>query len=197
MFRNPRQHHRLIGGCDRITIGSREQRGFFVGDIVERAETFAVLEIDVKDHRDVGLDDLRELRNFAARVGAAFEDGRAMLAGECENSHRHADQIVQIAWCRERGSEHRANDGSGEFLGGGLADCAADCDERKRARCTRPHEMTLREQAKRGESIVNLDAIESRMTPASLDDRGYRATRGGLWQIVVAVDAVATKRDEY
>ena len=30
-------------------------------------------------------------------------------------------------------------------------------------------------------------AGESRMTPASLDDSGYGATRCGLWQIVVAV----------
>jgi hypothetical protein len=87
-----------------------------------------VFEIDVEDHRDVGRDDSRELRNFAAGVGAAFEDSRAMLAGQRENRHRDADQIVEIARGRERGTEYRANDGGGEFLSGGLADGAADCD---------------------------------------------------------------------
>ena len=143
MFRNSRQHHRLVGRCDRIVRGSREQRGFFVGDIVERAETFAMFEIDVEDHRDVGLDDLRELRNFAARVGAAFEHGRAMLAGECENRHRHADQIVEIAGRRERRSEDARDDGGGQFLGGGLADRAADRDQRKCASCASPHEVAI------------------------------------------------------
>ena len=56
--------------------------------------------------------------------------------------------------------------------------------------------MAAREPAERGESIVNLDAIESGMTAASLDDRGYRATRGGLWQIVMAVGRCASQRDE-
>src|ERR1035437_7822944 len=96
MFRNPRQHHRFVCRCDRIAPGSREQRGFLVGDIVERAETFAVLEIDVEDHCDVWLDDSRQFWNLAARVGAAFQYGRSMLAGECENRHRYADQIIEI-----------------------------------------------------------------------------------------------------
>ena len=97
MFRNPRQHHRFVCRCDRIAPGSREQGGFLVGDILERAETLAVLEVDVEDHCDVWLDDLRQFWNLAAGVGAAFEDGRAMLAGKRENRHRYADQIVQIA----------------------------------------------------------------------------------------------------
>ena len=80
MFGNSRQDERLVGRRDRIAARRREQRRFFIGDIVERAEAFAMFEIDVEDHRDVRLDDLRELRNFAARVGTAFEDGRAMLA---------------------------------------------------------------------------------------------------------------------
>ena len=56
-----------------------------------------MLEVGVEDHRDVRLDDLRQFWNLAASVGAAFEHGRAMLAGERENRHGHADQIVQIA----------------------------------------------------------------------------------------------------
>ena len=132
MFRNPRQDHRFVGRGDRAMGGGGKQGGFLVGDLLERAETLAVFEIDVQDHRHIGPNDLRQFWNFAARVGAAFENSRAMLFGKRENRHRHADQIVQIAGSGERGSEQGANGGCGEFLGGGLAGRAADCDQRKR-----------------------------------------------------------------
>ena len=44
-----------------------------------------------------GLNDLRQLWNFAPRVGAAFEDRCAMLGSQSEDRHRHANQVVQIA----------------------------------------------------------------------------------------------------
>ena len=155
-----------------------------------------MFEIDVEDHRDVRLDDLRELRNFAARVGAAFEDGRAMLAGESENRHRHADQVVEIAGRGKRRAEERASGGGGEFLGGGLADCAADCDQREGASGARAHEMAAREPSERIEGIVNLDAIEGRVTASGRDNRGSRPQRGGLREIVVTVGGSAVQRDE-
>jgi len=120
-----------------------------------------------------------------------------MIAGQCENRHRHADQIIQIAWCRQRRSEQRANDGGGEFLGGRLADCATDCDEWQCTSGAAACEMPAREHSQRAKSVGDLDAIESRMMPASRDDRGYRATRRCQRQIVMAVRRFATQRDEY
>jgi hypothetical protein len=57
--------------------------------------------------------------------------------------------------------------------------------------------MASCEPAERGQSIFNLDAIESGMTTANLDDRGYRATSCGLRQIGMAVQSFASQRDEY
>ena len=56
--------------------------------------------------------------------------------------------------------------------------------------------MPVREAAQCSESVINLDAIERRMTPAARDYRGGGAARDGLREIVVAVGRRAVQRDE-
>ena len=111
-----------------------------------------MFEVHVEHHRDVGLDDRGEPRDLAARVGAAFDDHRAMRIGEHQQRHRHADEIVEIAERGKRRAENRARERGGDFLGGGFAGRAADRDERNRMRGADSMRMMMREsvRARRG-----------------------------------------------
>src|ERR1700674_1017953 len=56
--------------------------------------------------------------------------------------------------------------------------------------------MGVREAAECGEGVIDLDAIERRMSSAGFDDRGGCAELGCLREIVVTVDRCAAQCDE-
>src|SRR6185437_10337753 len=110
-------------------------------------------------------------RNLAARVGAAFDDHRAMLVGEHQQRHRHSDEIVEIGVGGKRRTKSCSRECGGDFLGGSFSGCAADRDQRDRTRVADSTHMMMREAPQRYESVVDLDAREICYTTAALDHR--------------------------
>ena len=74
-----------------------EQIALFLFDVVERAAPLGVLDVDEREHADIGRRDRGELANFAALIGPDLDDGDAVFAREPEEHHRDADAVVQIA----------------------------------------------------------------------------------------------------
>ena len=144
-------------GATAMRVVRSEDGGFLVRDFLDRAEALAMLDIDVEHQRGVGFEDRAEACDFAARVGAAFDHQRALIPGQREKRHRHADQVVQISRRRKYRAEQRAGQRRGYLLGGGLAGRTQNRDRRYRPDGALAFEVKAREIAERGERVGDLD----------------------------------------
>jgi len=155
-----------------------------------------VLDIDIKDQRDVGPYDIAQPRDFAALVSATFEHRGAMLASKHEDSHRHADEIVEIARRRERFTENCAHQSCGEFLGCGFASGTSNGDGGQPAAGADPLEMMACERTQCRERVIYLEAWQIRMAPPLLDNcRRRSGLRRGANEFV-AVAYTAQRHEE-
>ena len=123
-----------IDDGDALRSEALEDLALGVRDGVFGAEVFDVGAPRVRDQRDVGRGELREIRDLAGVVHAELDHGVAMGLAQLEQRERRADVVVQIAARGKHGAGLRARGQSqdcGEhLLHGRLAAAAGDRDER-------------------------------------------------------------------
>ncbi len=156
--RQPLDQQRFVGRGHRDSARRPEQRALLVGDRREIAQPLGVLDVDVEHDRDVGPRDPAELGDLPRLARAALEHGRAVRGIECQQRHRHADPVVEVAGGDQRLAEERAHRGGGERLRGGLAGGAADGEHRQRAARRLAVDEGAGEVAERDQGVVGLDA---------------------------------------
>ena len=123
-------------------------------------------------------------------VGTHLDDREAMSGFEAQQRQRHADVVVEVTArreCRAGAREYRRE----HLLGGRLAVAAAHAEHEGAA----PRAPVRRDRSERRERVPDHDLRQRRIDRAA-HDGACRATPGSTRDELVAVEALATQRDE-
>ena len=115
--------HRDAGPCL-----AAEYFALATGHALDRAEAFEVRFAGVRDRHDVGFGQRRQIGDLTAGVSTHLDHGEAVGRLDARQRQRHADVIVEIAYCGHRRARFSETRGS-QFLQRRLAVAAGDTDD--------------------------------------------------------------------
>jgi hypothetical protein len=95
--------------------------------LFDRAEAFEVRAGHVGHHADVGLADVGQVGDLAARPHGHFQNPKILLLGRFQHGHGQADVRVVVALGAQDRARHRKRGGD-QLLGRGLAVGSRDAD---------------------------------------------------------------------
>ena len=122
-----------------------------------------MLDVDVEDQRDVGLDDRGKARISPrgwCRIRAPPRDAPSVSVSSVIGT---PIRLLRLPGVDERFAEQRARQRGSDFLGGGFARRTADRDEGNRMDGAKPMHMMIREASERDEGVIDLDAWNAAM----------------------------------
>ena len=124
-FRGHVGKKRLVGVEDQnaALMHTVDDLHFCVSDAFAGAEIFHMGAADIGDHGDVGLSNMRKVRNFALVVHAHFQEERFVLAGHVQYGQGESDLIVEIA-LGNVGFVFGAEDGEDKLFGRCFSDAS-------------------------------------------------------------------------
>ena len=188
-----RVRHRHAAVAERV-----EQLSLRVRHAVDGPHPFQVHRGHVGDDGHVRVRPLREPRDLAQVVHAAFDGGVAVLLAEPQERERNADFVVEVALGLE-GRSHRGEHLRDQLLGAGLSGRAGDADQFEIWQPAPPAGGQASERAPRVRRREDRDALRP---GARLGQRIRRdqdagsATLHRLGDEVAAVEVVPAQGDE-